>query len=311
MLHRVGLAVLLTLGAPVTWGSETLVLLPATGANVGAGELTAATDLLRGDLEQTGRFTVRMGQRPGGNVPEPTPAEAADEAHAARASLAVTLRVSRLGSAATARLAAYRSDGSLAHADSLGAASPDDLEPVLRRLARGLADARPAAELAEIDTVTEREAAPYRKRTATHVRGLRLGAAWMVDRPGDGETKLLPGGGMFWLYDARGFLAEVALDYAARGGNHLLTAGLSAYVPLSRSDLSPYLGGGVDWMAAHTQGETDAGLAVRAAGGVLIGRTSTVQLRLEAGWRFSLFRMEVEGDRQRIQGPFLTAGVGF
>ena len=305
------IAILLALSAPAVRAADPVVLLLATGANVGEGELAAATDLLRGDLEQTGRFTVHLGQRPGGNVPEPTPADAAEEARSAGASLAVTLRISRLGASTMARLAAYRPDGTLWHADQLGAANPDDLDPVLQRLAQGLAHARPAAELAELDTVTEREATPRRKLASTHVFGLRLGATWFANRPGDHETRRLSGGGVFWLYDARSFLADVTIDFATGSSEHLLATGLGLYLPFTKGNVTPYLGGGLEYELAQTQDDGEAGLAVRGTGGLLVGRLSTVQLRVEAGYRVSGFTIRVNGDRRVIQGPFLTAGIGF
>ena len=141
--------------------------------------------------------------------------------------------------------------------------------------------------------------------------GLRLGATWFVERPGDHETKQLTGGGVFWLYDARSFLADVGIDYAAGGGNHLLSTGLGIYLPVARGNVTPYLGGGLDYAVAHTEGDTGAGLAFRAAGGVLVGRLSTVQLRFEAGYRVTAFGIKIDGDRRAIQGPFVTAGIGF
>jgi hypothetical protein len=308
---RTALLVTLCLAAPAARGAEPIVLLPATGANVGEGELRAATDLLRGDLEATGRFTVvALGRTPGGDVMEPTPLEAGDEARATRAALAVTLRVSRLGAAATARLAAYRPDGSLWHSDQLGAADPDDLEPVLKRLAKGLAEARPAAETAEIDTVTERESRPARRLTATHVRGFRLDVSGLGDRPAGRGVGHLTGGGLFWLYDARTFLADLSVDYQFGGGDHLLDTGIGLYLPLSRENVTPYVGAGLGWGVAHHWDRTNAGLIARAAGGVIIGRLSNVQIRAEAGYRFALFRIEVQGERRTVQGPFLSVGLG-
>jgi hypothetical protein len=303
---------LLWLAAPAARAADRTVLLPATGANVSEAELAAATDLLRGDLEATGRFAVvALGRTPGGNVPEPTPAEAAQEARAAQASLAVTLRISRLGGASTARLAAYRPDGTVLHADQLGAASPDDLEPVLQRLARGLAEARPATETADLDTVTEREARPARRITANHVRGFRLDVSWLGDRAAGRGVSRLTGGGFFWLYDARSFLAEGSVDYQLGGGNHLLDAGLGVYLPLTRDNVTPYLGGGLGWGVVHEWDRTDAGLLAKAAGGVLIGRLTNVQIRAEAGYRFALFDLKVNGERRSVQGPFLDVGIGF
>jgi hypothetical protein len=289
-----------------------VVLLPATGANVPEGELAAATDILRGDLEGTGRFrVVALGRTPGGGVPEPGPAEAAQEAREVQASLAVTLRVSRLGGASTARLAAYGPDGKLVHADQLGAATPDDLEPVLKRLARGLAESRPATETADVDTVTEREARPAPRRTANRVFGFRIDASLLGERPAGHGVGHVTGGGLFWLYDMRGFLADFSVDYQFGGGDHLLDTGLGAYLPLSRDNVSPYLGGGLSWAAVHLWDRTDAGLLVKGAAGVLIGRLSSVQLRAEGGYRVALFQLEVKGERRAVQGPYLSVGLGF
>ena len=86
-------------------GAETLVLLPASGANVASSELAAATDVLRAQLERTGKYAVVMADLPVGER-EPTPAEAVGAARAVGAPLAATLRVSRLGAVGLAR---YRS----------------------------------------------------------------------------------------------------------------------------------------------------------------------------------------------------------
>src|SRR5512133_3974126 len=136
----------------------------STGANVHAGHLAAATDVLRAHLERTGRYEVGVAVAPAGPAAEPTPAQAAEVARSASAALAVTLRIARLGANASVRLAAYRPDGSAAHVDEIGAASPDDLDAAVARLARALAEGRSARALAEIDTVTARESDPFLRR---------------------------------------------------------------------------------------------------------------------------------------------------
>jgi hypothetical protein len=306
---RTSLFLVFLLVAPAARAADAVVLLPATGANVPEAELAAATDLLRGDLEATGRYHVVLGTTPGGNVAEPAPAEAAEEARRADAALAVTLRISRLGSASTARLAAYRPDGTTWYADQLGAANPDDLDPVLLRLARGLAEARPAAQNADVDTVTEREARPPRRLETTHVRGLRLDVSWLYDHPED--VGHVSGLGFFWLYDARSFLAEVSADAQFGGGDVLLDTGLGVYLPFTRGNVAPYAGGGLGWAIIHRWHRTDAGLEAKAAAGLLVGRLSRVQLRGEVGFRRTLFELRVNGDRRTAQGPFLNVGIGF
>lgn len=304
--------------------AEPIALLPATGANVHDGHLAAATDVLRSQLERTGRFEVRLAPAPEGARGEPTSTEAAASARAASATLGVTLRVSRLGEAAAVRLAAYRPDGTLAHADELTAASPDDLEPVLRRLARGLAEGQPARALAEVDSVTLRESDPFLKYAATQVFGVRLGTAFLLDRA-DGESTPanVAGGGIFWLYDARSFLADLSFDIHSGDGARLVALGLGFYRPFGKGNLTPYLGGGVGYHWTETGGAGESGLALRAAGGLIIGRLSTVQIRLEAGYHVSLFKEGPEsessffgggspgGTTVRPHGPMMSVGLGF
>jgi hypothetical protein len=316
------LLVLLALAAPAAARpAEPVALLPATGANVHEGHLAAATDVLRSQLERTGGFEVRLAPSPGGGREEPTAAEAGAAARAAGAPLAVTLRISRLGEAAAVRLAAYRADGALAHVDELTARGPDDLEPVLRRLARGLAEGQPARALAEVDSVTLQESDPFLKYAATQLFGVRLGTAFLLDRAdGARGAANVSGGGIFWLYDARSFLADLSFDVHAGDGARLVAVALGFYRPFGKGNLAPYLGGGVGYHWTETGGSGESGLALRAAGGLLVGRLSTVQVRLEAGYHVSLFEegpssdlfgAPAEGATVRPHGPMLSVGLGF
>jgi hypothetical protein len=297
-----------------------VAVLPATGANVHEGHLAAATDVFRSQLERTGRFEVVLAPPPPGGA-EPTPSDAAAAARGADASLGVTLRISRLGESALVRLAAYRPDGAAAHLDELGAGSPDDLEPVLRRLARGLADGRPARELAELDSVTERESDPYLKYAATQLFGVRLGTAFFAETAGGGSGASVSGGGIFWLYDARSYLADLSFDVLGSDGRRLVGVGLGFYYPFGKGNLAPYLGGGLGYHWTDTGGGgSGAGLALRGAAGLIVGRLATVQVRLEAGYHLSLFEEEPEtdflgqpqpGTTARAHGPTLSVGLGF
>lgn len=308
---RLALALLALAAAPAARAATPIVLLPATGANVHEGHLAAATDVLRAHLERTGKFTV--GLAPAAGKDEPTPAQAGEAARAAGAPLAVTLRIARLGSTASVRLAAYRPDGAAAHLDELGASGPDDLDPVLRRLALGLAEGRPARALGEIDTVTQRESDPYLKYVATNVFGVRLGGVMLSNRADGAEANTSTGGGIFWLYDARSFLADLSFDVFGGDHDRDVAIGLGFYRPLSHENVAPYVGGGLSYTWLETGGAGAAGLAFRAAGGVLFGRLSTVQVRLEAGWQVAAFREERRsgGGGTMPHGPFLTVGLGY
>ncbi len=293
--------------------TERVVVLPATGANVHEGHLAAATDVLRAHLERTGHYTVGVAVAPPGSTGEPTAVQAGAVASAAGAALAVTLRVARLGNVASVRLAAYRPDATLAHVDEIGAASPDDLDPAIRRLALGLAEGRTARALAELDSVTEREADPFLRFVATNVFGVKLGSAWLLNRASTPDAHMASGGGLFWLHDARSWLADLSLDLFGTKDDRLVAVGLGLYYPFSRRNLAPYAGGGVSYAWVDTGGEGGQGLQLRAALGFLFGRLSTVQVRVEGGWSVGAFREDPgPGGTARVpHGPYATLGLAY
>lgn len=307
------LALLLALLAPAAAGAApTVALLPVTGANVSRAHLRAATDVLRAELERTGAFTVVLVPAPRGDD-EPLPSDASTAARDLGGALGITVRIARLERNATVRLAAYTPDGRLAHVDEMGAAGADDLEPALRRLAAGLAEARPGRQLADIDSVTRREADPLRKMAATRTFGVRLGTIYLMNRAGLSDvTTGSSGGGVYYLYDARAFLADMSMDLFIGENDGLFALGLGAYYPFWRGNFTPYAGGGVSYHWVDTGGDGANGLGFKVTGGVLFGRLSSVQLRAEAGWLISGFAERRFGEEPASpNGPYFSAGIAF
>jgi hypothetical protein len=303
----------LLLAAPLA-RAETIALIPATGSNVEPEQLAAATDILRAYLERTKRFTVVRVAPVSGE--EPTEAQAGAAATSVGAHLAVTLRISRLGTNALARLGAYRQDGVLVHRDELGAGSVDDLDPVIARLADGLATARPAAELAQLDTVTEREARPRLKRATESLFGLRLGAAMPVTRADpDRRTGAASGLSLLWLYDSGPFLADVDLGFVVSNldrdarRDRAVSLGMGIWAPFTQSDVTPYAGGGLAYSWASFGGEGANGLVGRVGGGLLVGRLSRIVVRLEASWFYSLFAEEESATGKDVHVQGLLASI--
>jgi hypothetical protein len=302
-----------TLAAGRASAAELVVVLPATGSNIHPGHLAAATDVLRVQLEKAG---YRLAPMPEGapSPQEPTPAQAGEAAAKAGAALAITLRIARLGTNAVARIGAYQPDGKLVRSDELTAASPEDLEAVLRRLALSIATGRSAKELAELDSVTERETDPYLKYVATHLFGIKLGAFFVQDRADPvTASKSLNGGGVFWMYDARWYIAEVAVDLQKGEGDSLFSVGIGAYYPFTRGTVAPYLGGGLAYTWADHGGVDGEGIAFRAGGGLIVGRLSTVQFRLDGGVIFNAFALKetVSGKEHYAWGPQVSLGLAF
>jgi hypothetical protein len=302
------------LAARIAVAAETVAVLPATGTNVHDGYLAAAGDWLRADLERTGRFVAVAAPSPAAPGQEATPVQAAEAARAAGATLAVQLRVTRLGTNGLVRLAAYRPDGTLAHSDQMSVAGPDDLEPALRRLADGLATGRPASELAQIDTVTGRESEAYLRQEINRSFGVRLGTALILDRVDPvKDTGNASGVGVFWLYDARSWLADLSFDILGSSGNRLVALGLGAYYPFQRGNVTPYVGGGGAYAWVSHGGDGASGLQLRAGGGLLVGRLSTLQFRVDAQGFVNTFeeRNLITGQSRAARGLIVTGGLGF
>jgi hypothetical protein len=316
---------------------QKVALLPMSGTNVHPGYLDAGRDIMKDHLLATGRFQVITVPGESGNQ-ELSGDQAVALGRQAGADLALVTHLTRLGGTGRVRLMAYRiADGAIAHADSIAfSGGPDDLDPALRRLAMGLATGKRADQTAEIDSVTQKDADPYLKQEATRVFGLRLGTLVPLSRPGGRDPKAYPGIGIFWMYDARSFIGEVALDLnLGNGGNDDpsengngggFSVGIGGYYPFSRGNLTPYVGGTVAYAFANQFGGAGAnGIRITPSFGVLFGRLSTVQFRGEIGYFVNTFGERsysfVSGPNQTVtpdssssrvaHGPTLGIGIGF
>jgi len=314
------LCIAAAVAAPAAAHGETLALLPFSGLNVHPAILEAAQEVLKDHLQRNGRFTVVTIPGPAGAA-EATPAEALAQARAAGATLAVVVRIVHLGSAARVRLSAYSTaSGGVTYWDSMQAAgTPGDLDPALARLAAGLATGRSARGTGDIDTVTQREAEPLRKLQSTRTFGVRLGTMLAANRPG-GAAGTLAGIGIFWLYDARAYLADIGLDYFSGDAGSAFNVAIGAYYPFGRETLTPYVGGGLAWSAAHYGGAGKSGIVLHGSAGLIFGRLSNVQLRGEVGYFVDTFAesetttdysMPVGTRAHYSHGPKLSLGIGF
>jgi hypothetical protein len=294
--------------------SQKVAVLPVSGVNIHPGYLEAARDLLKDHLIGTGRFSVVS--VPGAAVDhEYTPQEAVDLGRPVQADLVVVTHIVHLNSTSRVRMTALRGDGTVAHTDSMvTSGGPDDLDPVLQRLAVAFATGKPVAKTGDIETVTQREADPYLKQTATRVFGLRLGGMVPLNRPASGDATTAAGLGVFWLYDAREFMAEIWVDFF-RGASQDITAfdaGIGGYYPFSKRNITPYIGGGAAWSSFQQWDVSGSGMRLHAAAGMLIGRLWSVQFRAELGYFVNAFSTRtLTGSDHYSHGPMLTLGLGF
>jgi hypothetical protein len=323
------LGIFVTLLEPLAHaGGVTVALLPPTGDNVAPAILQASRELLKDHLLRTGAYNVV--EPPPTTEPattEPTPAQAAAAATALGAAQAIVVRVVHIGSSARIRLTAYAAgSGQVVYWDSLAVTGgPDELDVVFQRLAHAMQTGRPVRDSGEIDTVTDKEMESYGKRQANKVFGLHL-LMLAPFNTANGSSQPLGGGGLFWLYDARTWMADVSLDIGGGGGRSLYSAAIGGYYPLLREDFTPYFGGVARWAYMDFGGSGGSGLSLQPTAGILLGRASSVQLRADVGYFINTFgeyptttvtngqtgqTTTTSGDQHHSHGIVLTVGLGF
>jgi hypothetical protein len=324
------LGILVTLFASAAHaGGVTVALLPPSGDNVAPAILQASGELLKDHLLRTGAYNIV--EPPPSAQPttavEPTPAQAAATATALGASQAIVVRVTHIGSTARVRLTVYAApSGQVVYWDSLAVSGgPDELDAVFQRLAHAMQTGRPVRDSGEIDTVTDKEMQSLGRRQANKVFGLHL-MTFLPFNTAGGSFRALPGGGLFWLYDARSWMTDISLDIGGGGGRSLFSAAIGGYYPLLREDFTPYFGGVVRWAYMDFGGSGGSGLSFQPTAGILLGRLSSVQLRADIGYFINSFgeysttttttvvggqATTTTGGQHYSHGIVLTVGIGF
>jgi hypothetical protein len=287
-----------------------IALMPPSGVNVWANHLEAARDILKGHLIGRGHFDVVM--LPGApTIYEPSVDETLTAGRGAGAALVASLHVTRLEGAGRARLVVWKTDsGEVDHADQIAVAGGvDDLDPAMARLVAGLVEHRPVRQVGQIDTVTGAETQPLLRRRAAASVGVRLGGVLAANRP-TGDALFVPGIGGFVLYDAREYLGELFLDIDRAGAEdvRIVNLGIGAYLPFSQGNLMPYVGGGAAWSFVDLGGSGASGVRLHLSGGMLVGRLSTLRVRLEGGYFLNTFGERV-GEPTRNGEPSAATHV--
>ena len=292
------------LAAPATTrAGEIVALLPATGVNVDAGTLAAAGEVMRGHLVRAG-LDVRLVATANPDV-EPGPTEAGAAATSVGATRAGAVRLVTLGATLRARFTVYDPSGRQVHYDEMAANAVDDLDATLERLARGYAKGSTAARSADLDTVTQKEAAGVQKAQASSAFGLRLGGVRPTGTLDGGIAAT--GGGIYWFYDTRAIFIDVAFDGYWAKGTQQYSGGFGGYLPFSKGNLAPYAGAGLRYAWANYGHGSGRGFQPYAEVGLLIGRLSTASIRGQLQWWWNTF----ENDGMRASGATWNLGVQF
>ena len=319
---------------------QTVAVLPVTGDNISPEILSAAYDILKDHLERAGVYSVVEPARPAPMMPaapgappvpspamsmEPPPTQAAQLGASVGAELALVLRVTHFGNSARLRLTAYTTGtAQVAYWDSiLINGGPDELDVAIQRLVNGMKTGKPVRDSAEIDSVTDKEAMALNRREANRSFGVRITSLLPFNQAGQ-SFEAVTAGGLFWLYDARSWMADIAVDIGGGSSSRFfMDAAIGAYYPLLREDFTPYIGGQIRWAEMQLGGSGASGATLQPTFGILLGRLSSAQIRVEAGYFFNTFgenepsvinssgQLVSSGGKHFSDGFVFSAGIGF
>ena len=171
--------------------------------------------------------------------------------------------ITKLGQKLIVNINVVNTEAQIIHTDKLSAASVEDLDTVIERLARGIAEGKKAGEVIDKTTVTEEEAEEPTRRKNFYTVGARIGYRYPIGKS-YGEDEM-------WQYEAVAMyeLENMFVEgrgYGCSGGDvfaYGLTVGLN-YL-FSKKDFAPYAGGaaGIEWASNVPYTESETGDTVR------------------------------------------------
>jgi hypothetical protein len=203
---------------------------------------------------------------------------------------------------------------------SLAAATAEDLDTVAERLAKSIHQGKKAGETVEVGMVTEEEAKEPKRRQTFGTTGIKAGMLLPVG--GYGESgQMFHVGALYW-YETPNLVAELAA-YTAFSGNldvggtatEAVAPEISILYMLSRSDISPYIGGGVGFGILSLNPETGFnpsaayGMAVNGGGGIVFFRTYDIRILLDIRYRLNM--ADVEGFDGPHHGVMFSIGFTY
>ncbi|MBN1885275.1 MAG: hypothetical protein JW876_07130 [Candidatus Krumholzibacteriota bacterium] len=272
--------------------AERALLLRPRGVGVGEDLIDAATLLFHGALEREGVFLPVSADEIFGPVVCWEADCAASLAADGGFSWAIAGSMTRLGGKIIVRTILVAADGEGVASTAEGtAATEEDLDVVVARLAKSLSTGRSMERTAEVGMITEREYEEPRRRGSYKSRSFRVGYLWPTGDSMGGANRLLAidfgyqydtgdwflsgRSGVRWggdLEDDGGEATDIAL-FDAKIGRFL-----------SRSDFSPFVnaGLGLHWVREKARVAEGAGIVDRSDSGTGIA--------IVAGAGFTAFR---------------------
>ena len=277
------------------------------------------TRLFRSYVESGERYTVVLPEVPENPVSLPGMEEIKALAQENGAAWFFTGELNRLSERVICTFSLYETaTGNKVWSDLMRAAHPDDLDPILKRVAESMGTTQKASKVNDIYSVTDFDSRSLNQMRAQYLYGVSVGGAYPFLR--DVESLFGAGFGVMASYDSRNLILDIKGEaYFSDVDFYFLS--LDALYPLTDRNHTPFvLGGlGIGGMDVYFENEPiqgiyynydphhSGGLLLFLGGGYIINRHSEVNLRLGARTFLPVFRV----DGQYAPGVLFNATILF
>lgn len=304
----------------------TVVVFDAQSIGVDEATVLATSQLLRNDLAATGKFSVMEEgevERALGEKSRCYDSQCAAEfGQRLGVDKAIVGSLSRLGEKIVVELRLVDvASAKVEFSDRMASSTVEDLDTVIKRLAKGLATGKTTEETAAIGIIAEQETWEPRRRKNFFTVGGKVGYLFPSGDSWGRTDKLLCLDWVTW-YETPTFVVESLVGWRYqvnedKGAYDFPIEFSMFYIP-GKSDFTPYLGGGlgIHWVAAkrweddHWDNEneqiTNNGLALNLGGGLIGFRT--YDFRIEVDLRYTIVFAKLNGQDTQ-SGISLTFGV--
>jgi len=257
----------------------------ATGLESSTTE--AVRELFRSDLTEYG-YAVRTATS--GEICTDA-ACAANGARGAGTELVLYGSLAKLGDKIIVNIYVADSSGNIVHTDKLNSETVEDLDVVVERLTRGIAEGKKAGEVIDKTNITDAETQEPRRRKNFYTIGAKIGYRLPLGSSYGKED--------MWQYEAVGmyemekFFVE-GKGYGTSGGDAVAFGlGVGIYYIFSPRDFTPYAGvsAGIEWIMEmpYYYEETDSiaggasgdGPAISLGGGLMMFQTYDFRVMLD------------------------------
>jgi hypothetical protein len=299
---------ILFLFAGTLQASEKALLFRFKGTGVDEELIDAVNQIFGSDLSQQGKYTTISAVSVVGNVECYSLPCAVDYAGEAGFPKAITGNITRLGGKLilNVQLIDVETEKIVLGVDAVSE-TEEDLDVVLKRLAKSITSGKSMDNTTEVGLVTESEARPERKRSSFTSKGLRAGFMWpSVDSFGKDSERLT-------VID---FVVQHDMrDYFLSGRSGLKWGNNSAFNLtiletkigryLSRGDFSPFISGGMGIQYNRgrieienrpgTHSASGTGLSLCGGVGLAAFRTYDFQFQIDVDYFIVFTKLESDG----------------